>query len=87
MADEKPVEYETCIKVLTIDANLMAEVDALKKEGWEQSPEFPPVAFYCIRRPRKEQTGDMTAMGKMLIDDSKVWVQPAAANGGGDKSN
>ena len=71
-------EYETCMKVLPIDQNLVAESEALRQDGWEQVPEFPAVAFYCLRRVKPKQQPGIAALGALLIDESKVFIQPAS---------
>lgn len=68
-------DIETCIKVIPINENMIAEVEALRKEGWEVTPQFPPFATYCLQRAKQPQ---FTAQAKMIFDELKIMVIPAS---------
>lgn len=74
------MEFEHTIKVLPIDTSLQTEVEKLNKDGWQLIPEVLPVAVYhLIRQKAEHKTLEAAVKGKLEIDESKVFVIPAAS--------
>lgn len=66
-------EVELDVKMITIDDNLPAKIDALKAEGWELVVGIVPVAIYHVARKiaKEEPSG---AQLRMSVDDSKIGI-------------
>ncbi len=76
------MDIEHCVKSLPLDNNLPNEVEKLKAEGWDTPTGVPPVVVYHLVRVRKEPEPEHGpelphSLGKLLIDDSKIFIQPA----------
>ena len=72
------MDIEHTIKVFPIDADLQTNVQALVSDGWEVIPGIPPVAVYHLVRAKKEHPA-AAGMGRLTIDDSKIFVIPAGS--------
>lgn len=78
-------EVEHDIRVFPIDAQLQDRLQVLVREGWDLVPGVTPVAVYHLVRVKKEAVtpdlpvpdqnfGGPSGFGKLLIDDSKVFI-------------
>ena len=68
------MEIEHDVKVLTIDEDFNGAIERLKSEGWETIPGIKPVAVYHLARVKKPASA--AAIGRMVIDESKIMVIP-----------
>lgn len=74
------MEVEHDIKVIPIDENLQANVEALAKERWELLPGIKPVAIYHVARAKLAPNAPATpgqpptglGQAHLKIDDTKV---------------
>lgn len=67
-------EIEHDVKMLTIDDELPAKVEALKAEGWELIQGILPVAIYHVIRKVVREEDDGQPRLRMAVDDSKVLI-------------
>lgn len=65
------MELENEIKVIPVDENLPVEVAKLAAEGWQIVPGVKPIAIYHLVRQKKPE---MSAIGNLVIDDSKIHI-------------
>ena len=73
-------EMEHIAVLLALDPNFQHNVGELINQGWQVNPEAPPVAVYHLVRP-KHPEGAHAGRGGVALDDSKVHVIKAGANG------
>lgn len=68
------MEVEHDIKVIPLTPNLQAELERLTKEGWILVPGVQPIAIYHVVRQKAATAQANTAIGTMMIDESKVQI-------------
>ncbi len=70
--------YETTVISMPINDGLQAKVEKLSAEGWQQLPGTEALAVYYLMRVKGAQPlVRPTVEGKMIIDDSKVFIKGA----------
>lgn len=70
------LDIEQAVQVFPIDQDLQGRVDALIKDGWTLVPGVAPVAIYHVLRVRQPAQPGIGALGKIKIDDAKIFIVP-----------
>lgn len=72
------MELEQQSVTFEVDEQMQGKVDALVAQGWGMAPGVKPMATYHLVRVKPPEQQPGLALGIMQIDDSKVFVIPAA---------
>ncbi len=73
------MEVEYAHRAIAVDENFQAEVEKLSAEGWQLLPGATPIALYHLVRAKAQPATAPGVKGRLIIDDSKVFIIPAKA--------